>query len=448
MTRDPENIKAILSTQSSYWELDYFRTTVMVLQLGLGLLTAEGQAWKQSRSFVRQQFFRESICSLGLFHRHAQELVGRFDIGNDGWSQSADVLPLFYNLTLDIMTEFLFGQSISSQNPSRRPELGANKGTLARDIETFGASVDAAAHWSYKAGYLGRFYRILPQGQFMAHRARIRRVVDWYAARAIKRQSEKSEKPGKPHRFVLLNEMAKLTSDQALLRNETMSVLTAGRATSAATFGWLFHYLARYPTVYQKLRSAVLEEFGTSIDPEHIDTASVRRCKYLQYCIDEALRLGSPAPLTARKAVQDTTLPRGGGADGEAPIFVAKGTKLITNFFLLHRRQDIWGSDAEEFRPERWEHREHSWEFTPFGGGPRACIGRRFPVSVKTASQLLTMSTEQLLRIEVAYIMVYLVQLYDRLDPIDLDRPVTYDTNMHNRPGNGVHIRLHQAVVA
>ncbi|KAI4269020.1 MAG: hypothetical protein L6R38_007628 [Xanthoria sp. 2 TBL-2021] len=306
-------------------------------------------------------------------------------------------------MTLDIITEFLLGQSVSSQNPSIRPELGENGDTLAQDIEAFGASQDAAAHWVYKAAYLGRFYRILPQRQFKAHRARLRRVVDWYAGKAIEGQSETKEKTGKGNRFVLLDEMAQLTSDKSVLRNETINVLTGGRSTSAATFGWLFYYLARYPAVYETLRSAVLEEFGTSIDPEHTNTASLRTCKYLQYCIEETLRLGCPAPMTVRKAIRDTTLPRGGGADGEAPIFVAKGTKVISNFFLSNRRQDIWGSDAEEFKPERWEHREHNWEFTPFGGGPRACIA------------------QQMIKIQVAYIMVFLVQLYDRLEPLDGD---------------------------
>lgn len=311
MTRDPENIKTILSTQSSHWGFDYFRATLLMLNLGQGLLKAEGQAWKHSRSFVRQQFFQESICSLGLYHRHAQELVRKFDFGNDGWSQSADILPLFLHMTLDIITEFLLGQSVSSQNPSTRPELGENGGTLAQDIEAFGASQDAAAHWVYKAAYLGRFYHVLPQRQFKAHRARLRRVIDWYAGKAIESQSETKEKTGKPNRFVLLDEMAQLTSDKSVLRNETMNVLTAGRSTSAATFGWLFYYLARYPAAYEKLRSGVLEEFGTSIDPEHTNTASLRTCKYLQYCIGETLRLGCPAPMTVRKAIRDTTLPRG-----------------------------------------------------------------------------------------------------------------------------------------
>ena len=43
------------------------------------------------------------------------------------------------------------------------------------------------------------------------------------------------------------------------------------------------------------------------------------------------------------------------------------------NRYLMHRDPDLWGPDAEEFRPERWEHERPMWNFVPFGGGPRIC---------------------------------------------------------------------------
>jgi cytochrome P450 len=39
----------------------------------------------------------------------------------------------------------------------------------------------------------------------------------------------------------------------------------------------------------------------------------------------------------------------------------------------VHRDPDIWGEDAEDFRPERWEHARPLWNFAPYGGGPRIC---------------------------------------------------------------------------
>lgn len=50
--------------------------------------------------------------------------------------------------------------------------------------------------------------------------------------------------------------------------------------------------------------------------------------------------------------------------------------------WALHTRRDIWGADAEEFRPERWaEFTPKGWEYLPFNGGPRICLGRK-PLSL------------------------------------------------------------------
>lgn len=45
----------------------------------------------------------------------------------------------------------------------------------------------------------------------------------------------------------------------------------------------------------------------------------------------------------------------------------------------MHRRKDIYGPDADSFRPERWEENsKRGWSFLPFNGGPRICLGREF----------------------------------------------------------------------
>jgi cytochrome P450 len=58
---------------------------------------------------------------------------------------------------------------------------------------------------------------------------------------------------------------------------------------------------------------------------------------------------------------------------------VQKGTLVAYNVFAMHRRTDLWGKDARTFRPERWEENaKHGWEYLPFNGGPRICLGRKF----------------------------------------------------------------------
>ena len=68
-----------------------------------------------------------------------------------------------------------------------------------------------------------------------------------------------------------------------------------------------------------------------------------------------ALRLHPIVPQNSRIAVRDTTIPLGGGADGKSPIFVRKGQIVIYSVYSMQRREDLYGDDANEFLPERWE---------------------------------------------------------------------------------------------
>lgn len=57
----------------------------------------------------------------------------------------------------------------------------------------------------------------------------------------------------------------------------------------------------------------------------------------------------------SRTANKETVLPRGGGKDGSQPILVPKGMSVRWTSHALHRKQDVYGPDADEFRPERWD---------------------------------------------------------------------------------------------
>lgn len=90
------------------------------------------------------------------------------------------------------------------------------------------------------------------------------------------------------------------------------------------------------------------------------------------------LRLYPIGPVNARIATKDTTLPVGGGPDGDLPIMIEKGQQVLYCVWRMHRRKDLYGPDAASIRPERWvTQKQGGWEFLPFNGGARQCIGRK-----------------------------------------------------------------------
>ncbi len=233
----------------------------------------------------------------------------------------------------------------------------------------------------------------------------------------------------KTQKYTFLEALASETRDPIELRSQLLNILLAGRDTTASLLGWLFFLLIRHPAVFSKLRQTVLDEFGSYNSPQGITFASLKNCRYLQYCLNEALRLYPVVPFNGRRATRDTTLPRGGGPDGLSPVYVRRGQEIGYSVHLMHRRKTLWGADANEFKPERWEDRRPGWEYLPFNGGPRICIGQQFALT------------------EAGYVTVRLLQRFDGMDGVGkLDGPVLHGLTLTSCPGNGVKVRLHEKV--
>ena len=62
-----------------------------------------------------------------------------------------------------------------------------------------------------------------------------------------------------------------------------------------------------------------------------------------------------------REAEVDTILPLGGGEDGKSPLFIPKGQLVQYSIYSMQRRKDLYGEDAEEYRPERWASLKPGW---------------------------------------------------------------------------------------
>ncbi|KAL8879053.1 MAG: hypothetical protein Q9192_008315, partial [Flavoplaca navasiana] len=119
---------------------------------------------------------------------------------------------------------------------------------------------------------------------------------------------------------------------------------------------------------------------------------------------------------------KDVILPTGGGYDGKSPVLATAGTLVIFHFAALHKRKDLWGEDADEFRPERWQDEKASWNFLPFGGGPRNCIGRKYPHATQHQIRDGTVADrwpEQFALTEASYTAVRLLQEFTGIESRD-----------------------------
>lgn len=367
-TRDIENTRALLAAQANDFDIGTARQDSLQSVIGSGIFTRMGDAWRESRTLLRPQFARDQVSRLGLEEEHFQIMLNVIGESRGEWTSSFDIQPLIFNYTMDVATEFLFGVSANSQ-------MASTCDGSAHAV--FQYHWDGAATFFNVRTLLGRFCWMYNPRRFQEHCHAIHEYADRYVQAAIERkQKRKQQGVTDEGKFVLLDELLNVTCDRARLRDECLNVLGAGRTSTAALIQWIFYFLARHPLTYDKLRKVVLEDFGNFENTDGITFESLKRCRFLHYCINETLRISPVIPVHIRTAVRDTTLPKGGGLEGQDPIFVPKDMEIRQAFYPMCMRTDIWGEDVATFRPERFEDRKLLSEWIPFGAGPRMCLGR------------------------------------------------------------------------
>lgn len=430
-TADEENIKAILATQfRDYGKGEQFQKEWNDF-LGLSIFTTDGERWHHSRSLLRPQFIKDRVSDLHTFENHVQHLLPLLKGSHDGSIVRAD--DLFFRFTLDAATDFLLGKSVDSllTGQSEFAEAFAivqnTQGTIAR---------------------AGPMRWMIPMKRFYQSLDIMNRFVGEYIDRALALSQDELEKVSKSDEgYTFLHALASYTRERAVLRDQIIAVLLAGRDTTAVTLSWLFYELSKNPEIVKKLRKEVGDSVGWERLPTYDDLKSMR---YLQHTLNETLRLYPVVPYNVRVALKDTTLPRGGGPDGTEPIGIAKGeytsstidfsrdadqkldTPIGYSTFIMQRRPEIYPDastgfpDYLEFVPERWDNwTPKSWTYIPFNGGPRICIGQQFALT------------------EMAYTVVRILQTFDRLECKQYEHP-GFRSDIVLQPNSGVSMVFHQ----
>lgn len=115
-TKDPENIKAILTGQfQDYGKGESFHREWKEF-LGDSIFATDGELWSRSRQLIRPMFARDRIVDTEIFEKHVQTLIPMLSGTHaaPGGSKAVDVGSLFFRYALDAATDYLFGVSTGS----------------------------------------------------------------------------------------------------------------------------------------------------------------------------------------------------------------------------------------------------------------------------------------------------------------------------------------------
>lgn len=147
------------------------------------------------------------------------------------------------------------------------------------------------------------------------------------------------------------------------LRDEMITLLVAGHETTATALAWIFQYVLHDPETQHELEHEIERHGSTDL------YASLANMPLLDSVVKETLRLRPVVPHVARHAQEDISI---GGRVYQA------GTRFLPSAYLTHRRADLW-PEATVFRPRRFiDVKPSPYEYFPFGGGTRRCIGMAF----------------------------------------------------------------------
>nr|AVZ23833.1 cytochrome P450 [Thanatephorus cucumeris] len=395
-TTDMRAINYIMSRDTMFPKSRRLRVALARI-LGEGLLSAEPEAHKRQRRIMNPSFNTPHIRNLvPIFWSKANQLrdiwLERLRDKTDG--ETIDVLLGTTCATLDIIGIAGFGYEFHSLE-------GKDEDELAKAFMSVFNSNDK------KPSSIGLFFMIISHRLGIPTKVSLRLKANLATIRRIGMEIVEDKKKilhqnrggdefyGQDLLTLLIksNIAPDIEKDQAMTDEEIFgqisTFLAAGHETTSSTTSWALYALAKHPEVQTKLRQELLKA-GLGDEPS---MEELEKISYLNNFVREVLRVHAVVPLTSREADCDTIIPVGESyidshGNIQHGIRVQKGDSISIPILAMNRAKDVWGEDALDFKPERWNDLPDGVKDMPgvwshlmtFIHGPNACIGYRFAV--------------------------------------------------------------------
>lgn len=342
----PEAVKEIFTGNPEQLPAGETRAILRPLVGQHSLLLLDGARHMHQRKLMAPSFHGERMQAYGEVMR---EITDR---NIDTWptDQAFPIHSHMQDITLDVILRTVFGMD-------EGPEQGRLRECLA-EMLALGANPIRLIPWFQKV--IGLFTK----GKQIAQL--IQEIDELLYAQIAHRREEGGA--GREDILSLLIEArdkdGQPMSDQEL-RDEMITMLVAGHETTATSLAWAFHCILGRPDVMEKLQAELRSVIGSGpVEPQHI-----AKLEYLDATIKETQRLHPILPIVARLLDEPLHI---GGQDLPA------GVMVNPCIYLTHHRPDLW-PEPEKFNPDRFVGKRVSpYEFFPFGGGIRHCIGAAF----------------------------------------------------------------------
>ena len=340
----PDQVGEVLTQVENTYEFPDLGRSFKQLT-GEGVATSRGERWRRKRARAMPALRPHRVQA------YAEVMVDETVEYLKEWADGAriDVYARISELTRRIAVRAIFGSPPGDAGDGIGAALTVAQAQIGADFR--GASA------------------LVPDWMITPGRLRLRRAVDTLAAEVTRLVADYRRRP--PTEENLLSRLVEARDENGdplsdrEIRDEAITFYVAGHATTAATLTWALILLSRHPKAYAALRDEVGAVLARRL-PAHDDFPALH---YSQQVVKETLRLYPPSWSLAHIARDGATL---------AGQPVAPGTLVFTSPWVT-QRDSRWFTDAEQFRPERWEGGEHSeYAWFPFGGGPRVCPGARY----------------------------------------------------------------------
>lgn len=347
---NPQALQEVLTKDTKDFEAPGELNVLFEHSLGKNsLILLSGASHQRQRQLMMPSFHGERMRTYGeTIANITQQVMSEWEIGKPFCARSST-----QTITLRAIVQAVFGVYESDRAQKLEQKLGK---LLDR------TSSPARTTMLYFPFLRNLFGSLNPWQQFLRLKQEIYDLL--YAE--IRERRENPD-PSRTDILSLLmtarDEAGQLMTDEEL-RDELMTLLLAGHETTATALAWALYWIHKTPTVLQKLREE-LDSLGDNSDPN-----TIFKLPYLNAVCCETLRIYPVGMLTfPRVAKVPTSL---------AGYDIQPGTILVGSIYLTHQREDLY-PNPKQFKPERFLEKQYSpYEFLPFGGGVRRCIGLAF----------------------------------------------------------------------